>query len=184
MPTATALMTMEEFLTLPEKQGVKRELIDGVLIEEETTLSNANSRHETVKANVNCILVVFAAQRQLGKVFPESQFLLDEAACEPDVAFVSKNRLIPGDPDSYKRGAPEIAVEVVSSEKAAALERKIRLYGQAGSQFVWVFYPDGRELRVYEASGNARLYVGDEILEAPGVLPGFQVQVSKFFEGI
>ncbi len=174
-------MTVEEFLALPEKEAVKRELSDGALIEEQTTLGNANSRHEIVKANFGEALRDY---KSLGKVFTESLFLLNENAREPDVAFVAKARLIAGDPDSYRRGAPDIAIEVVSSEKASELERKVRQYCEAGSHFVWVAYPKEREIAVYDRDRNARVLTEDSFLEAPGVLPGFQVRVSKLFEGI
>ncbi len=160
------------------------ELSDGVLIEEEITLSNANPRHEQVKANFNRILVIFADQHQLGQVFPESIFKMKGSAREPDVAFISGKRLIPGRPETYREGAPDIAVEVVSSEKVAELERKIEQYFEGGAKFVWVAYPDQRVIRVFDPTLNARFLREDEFLQAPDVLPGFRVPVSTFFEGL
>ena len=184
MSTAT-LMTVDEFFELPEKEGVRQELSDGVLIEEEITeLGRGNSRHEQVKANFTQILAVFAAEQRLWKVFPESIFKLRNSARIPDMSLVSKKRLIPGDPDSYRRGAPEIAIEVVSSESAAELETRIEQYFDAGSHYVWVAYPEQRVVRVYDRAGASRLLHEDLFLECPDLLPGFRVPVAEFFEGI
>ncbi|MDQ2898776.1 MAG: Uma2 family endonuclease [Acidobacteriota bacterium] len=184
MTTMTGPMTVDEFLALPEKEGVRMELSDGVLIEEEITLGNANPRDERVKANFNRILVIFADQHQLGEVFPESIFKMKGSAREPDVAFISAKRLIPGRPETYLAGAPDIAIEIVSSDKAAELERKIEQYFEGGAKFVWVAYPDRRVIRVCDPTLNARFLHEDQFLEAPDVLPGFRVSVSKFFEGL
>ena len=184
MPTAT-LMTVDEFFNLPEKEGVRQELSDGVLIEEEITdLGRANSRHERVKAKFNRILAVFAAHQQLWEVFPESIFELRNSARIPDMSLVSTKRLIPGDPDSYRRGAPEIAIEVVSSESAAELQTRIEQYFEAGAHYVWVAYPETREICVWDRMGTARMFREDQILECPDLLPGFRVPVAEFFEGI
>jgi Uma2 family endonuclease len=40
------------------------------------------------------------------------------------------------------RGAPDLAVEVVSSETAARLRTKIGLYLKNGSKAVWVVFPE------------------------------------------
>ena len=185
MATTTALMTVDEFLELPEKEGVRQELSDGVLIEEEITeLGRGNSKHERVKANFTRILILFAAQQQLWELFPESLFKLTNSARIPDISLVSKKRLIPGDPDSYRRGAPEIAVEVVSSESAAELATRIRQYLGGGSQYIWVAYPEDREICVWDRDGTARMLLEDQVLECPELLPGFRVPVSEFFEGI
>ena len=77
-----------------------------------------------------------------------------------------------------------MAVEVVSSESAAFLERKIGLYLATGSHAVWVAYPESRTLRTHHADGVGRLWKEDEYLEEPSLLPGFRVLVSEFFQGI
>ncbi|MDQ6701253.1 MAG: Uma2 family endonuclease, partial [Acidobacteriota bacterium] len=90
MATPAALMTVDEFLELPEKEGIRQELSDGVLIEEEIEkLGYADGRHERVKANFNEILVVFAEHQKLWLVFPVSNFKLGNSARIPDVSLVS-----------------------------------------------------------------------------------------------
>lgn len=49
---------------------------------------------------------------------------------------------------------PELAVEVLSSDRAADLVRKFAKYAGAGLVRYWVIDPDGPELIVYQLSGE------------------------------
>lgn len=79
---------------------------------------------------------------------------------------------------------PELAIEVVSSEKAAHLETKIELYLAHGAKSVWVAYPQRRVVRVFDPVGGAKRFEHDEPLVDPNVLPGFAVPTSAIFEGV
>jgi Uma2 family endonuclease len=103
---------------------------------------------------------------------------------QPDVSFLLARHLPPGDPSKLFEGSPNLAVEIVSSETAAFLERKITLYLETGSQAVWVAYPQHRTLWTHHGDGISRLLKEDQYLEEPELLPGFRVLVSQFFEGI
>lgn len=177
-------MTLDEFLDLPEKEGLKRELSNGKLIEEDI-MGMANPRHEIVKANFNWILSGFLHRTGLGRIFPESMFTVQRGARIPDLSIVLTKHL-PLDPTGRAlKGAPDIAVEVVSpSETAMDLEDKIEQYLDSGAAWVWVAYPDQRSIRTHSPSGNSWILRGDQNLEAPDALPGFSEPVSGFFEGI
>ena len=101
----------------------------------------------------------------------------------PDVSF-QLARTLTGDPDKPFEGSPDLAVEVVSSETAEFLERKITLHLETGSQAVWVAYPKHRTLRVHHADGISRVMKEDQYLAEPQLLPGVRVLVSSCFEGI
>lgn len=62
-----------------------------------------------------------------------------------------------------------------------ALRQKIQEYLNAGAKAVWVFYPKVRVIDVYDQSGIKKLR-GDQVLEAPGILPGFQAKAEQFCE--
>ncbi len=183
MATTIAPMTLDAFLALPEKEGIKRELSHGVLIEEDL-MGSANWPHERVKANFTRILVVFADRHDLGMVFPESMFLFQEGSRIPDVSFLKKNRVPVNGSIRFFQGAPDIAIEVVSSESAADLEDKVAEYLASGASWVWVAYPHRRTVRAHSPSGTSWILQGAQRLEAPDVLPGFSEPVSVLFEGI
>ncbi|MBI3694996.1 MAG: Uma2 family endonuclease [Acidobacteria bacterium] len=181
MSTATAPLTVDQFLRLPEEQARGCELVEGEVV----FMGNAGSRHEIVKSNIQDILSEYNRQNRIGKVFSETMYALRESeARQPDVSFLLAKRVAGADPDKLFQGAPELAVEVVSSEAASDLERKVNLYLETGSRAVWVAYPEDRTVRRYLPSGASQRLKQDDYLEEPALLPGFRVQVAGFFEGV
>jgi Uma2 family endonuclease len=181
MATTPALLTVEQFLALPEIEGIRRELSDGELIE--TDMGNAGWRHEWIKSNFGQIFAEYMSAHRTGKVFSESLFKLGtNRARIPDVSVIL-NAQSPMN-DGPIEGSPDIAVEIVSSESARDLEAKIEQLLESGTKFVLVAYPEVRVIRVFGANGNSSLIREDQFLELPDLLPGFRVQVAKFFEGI
>ena len=117
-------MTVEEFLNLPEVEGERLELIDG----EVNSMPSGKAPHEVVKKNLIKILVLWLAQNSPAELFVETLYQVDEQnALIPDLSVLFPGRLAPGSKEGIQ-GAPEIAIEVVSSETAARLEDKIELY--------------------------------------------------------
>jgi Uma2 family endonuclease len=180
MATTTAPLTIEQFLQLPEEQTFRCELVEGEIV----PMGNAGRQHEWVKANINRHLVAYSLQHRIGQVLSETMYKIKATEGRtPDVSF-QLARTLTGDPDKLFEGSPDLAVEVVSSETAEFLERKITLYLETGSQAVWVAYPKHRTVRTHHANGISRLLKEEQHLEEPQLLPGFRVLVSDFFEGI
>jgi Uma2 family endonuclease len=178
MSTAT-LLTVEQFEQLPQEDGVQYEMKDGELVR----MANAKFGHEQTKSEILSCLVPYVVQHHLGRVYAETAFELSPArVCAPDVAFLSNDSVAKGNPDHIYRGAPDLAIEVVSeSESALELRQKIQDYLDAGSKAVWAFYQELRVIAVYDESG-VQEYRGDRVLEAPEILPGFRAAVNQFFE--
>ncbi|HYL36706.1 MAG TPA: Uma2 family endonuclease [Bryobacteraceae bacterium] len=180
MGTTTTLVTVQEFLALPEIEGQRIELIGGEVV----SMGRGGAGHELVKANLIELLVDWTKQNQSYKLLSETTFQLDQHNSPiPDVSLLSRSR-IPSDMSGWFQGAPDVAMEVVSSEKAALLEKQIELYLAHGSKSVWVVYPEQRVVWIYDVSGNAKKFEQNQKLEDPAVLPGFSTPVSAIFEGI
>ena len=179
MATTTTLVTVQEFMELPEPEGQRIELIGGEVI----SMARAGTPHEWIKSNLIEILAVWIAKNRTRKLFSEAAFELDEYnSLIPDVSVMLRDRISPGG-SGLIQGAPELAIEVVSLESAARLEQKIELYLAHGSKSVWVVYPSQRIVRIFDTAGQSRKFEPSQTLEDP-VLPGFSVQVSAIFEGI
>jgi Uma2 family endonuclease len=178
MSTAT-LMTMEQFEQLPQENGVKYELRDGEL----TRMANAKAGHERAKFRVERSLMAYILQHPIGEIYSESSFALSPSrVCAQDVSFLRNELAAKADPDRIFQGAPDLAIEVVSdSESALDLRERIQDYIDAGSRAVWAFYPKLRVVAVYDQSG-VKEFRGEQVLEAPEILPGFQARVNQFFE--
>jgi Uma2 family endonuclease len=158
---------------------VRYELKDGELLR----MAHAKFGHERTKARITRILMRYILQHAIGEIYSESSFALSRSrVCIPDVSFLRNELAIATDPDQIFQGPPDLAIEVISdSEIAEDLRQKIEDYLDAGSKTVWAVYPKLRVVAVYDQSG-VREYRGDQVMEAPEILPGFQARVSQFFE--
>ncbi len=173
-------ITAADLLAMPD-DGKRYELVAGELME----LPPPILEHGETQANVGRILGNFVIPRKLGKVFTEAGFLIAEnpdSVRAPDVSFISAGRVASGRLPAYFRGAPDIAVEIVSpssSEPEAAARALMWL--EAGSAAVWMLYPESRSAKVYRPMRNVVELGADDVLDAAPVLDGFAVKVSDFF---
>jgi len=180
MGATTTLVTVQEFLQWPEVEGQHIELIHGEVI----SMASGHIPHEVVKKNLNKILVLWLAQNSQAELFAESMYHVDEHnALIPDLSVLFPGRIAPGS-TGWIPGAPELAIEVVSSEPAARLEDKIELYLSHGSRSVWVVHPKKRIVRVFDVSGGAKRFERDQQLADPNVLPGFSISTAAIFDGV
>jgi Uma2 family endonuclease len=180
MGATTTLVTVPEFLQLPEPEGQRIELIGGEVI----SMPRAGYPHEVTKSNLIMLLAPWAVQNPGLRVGSEMAYQLDDQNCLiPDVSLFASSRIVPGTTGVFQK-SPELAIEVVSSESAAYLESKIELYFAHGSKSVWVVYPQQRIVRVFDPAGGAKRFEHDQSLIDPTVLPGFGVPTSAIFEGV
>jgi Uma2 family endonuclease len=177
----TPLMTVDEFLKLPRIEELGVELINGRVVDKD----NGGLIHELVKANLNQILIVWMSQHWNGILFVGTSYRLDEHDCLiPDLSVLSNERVpVPATSD-LPRGAPDLAIEVVSSETAASLRSKINLCLEYGSKSVWAVYPELRILDIHRPNGRIIPVEQDQILEDHDALPGFSTPVSAIFKGL
>jgi Uma2 family endonuclease len=179
MGTVAAKLTTEEFLALPESPGVKRELIEGEVFE----VGTGGPVHERLKANFIWRLGLYFGSRKQLALFPETMYHFTGAgSLQPDVSVVLSGNL---DPSRSGRItiAPDLAIEVVSSESASDLNRKVHIYLAHGVRSVWVAYPESRTVMVHKKGSVAEFECGQTLAE-PDLLPGFSIPVDDLFEGI
>ncbi len=178
---ATTRLTVRDFLGLPEEQTRRAELVDGDVVQ----LGNAGSRHEKIKAVLTMALSVHTKvvsntfPRQL--VLSETMFdLSTDEARMPDISVLFDEPSRRPSPDEHYKGAPDIAIEVVSWESASDLQRKIHAYLHHGGQEVWVLYPETRELLIHSPA-KVRVFTAADPVDS-AALPGFCPKVSEFFD--
>jgi len=171
------LLSLEQFEQFPD-DGMRHELDEGELI----LLPPPLGRHGRISLEIGVLLRSYIDPRSLGDVFVESGFRLKrDTVRSPDVSLIRAERSRTMDQDQRFEGGPDLAIEVISpSETAADIARKVRQYLSAGT-VVWVVYPRDRAVHVFESSGSARVLGADDLLEAPDLMPGFSVRVSRIF---
>jgi Uma2 family endonuclease len=180
MSTKT-LLTADELERMPDDDSVQIELDEGELI----TMRPAGEEHCNLEVETVFELKKFVKENDLGRVYAgDMGFRLSrDTVRSPDVAFVRKERVEAIRGQGFAKGAPDLAVEIFSpSDSLRQLKRKVKQYLAAGCHAVWVFYPKRKAVDVYEASGVIRTVSGNEVLEAPELLPGFSVTVAGLFE--
>lgn len=179
MATAT-LMTVEELAALPE-DGHVHELVQGEL----STMPPPHFPHADIVYSILQSLIRFLAANPVGRAYPEAGFLLNDKPStvrQPDIGFVSAERLSRRMPNDYFPGAPDLAIEVVSpSDKAADLDLKIRQYLNAESKAVIVVYPQTRTVWIHRPTGSPQLLDAGRNLEIPDVLPGWALPLAEIF---
>ena len=179
MATKT-LLTIEDLLRLPDREGVIYELNKGELV----TVTPPQLRHNRVRQKIELKLVNLVEERHLGEVTSDTGFILaNDVMRVPDVAFITLGRSKDADPDQPVKGAPDLAVEIFSpNDRISELLLKVSQYLEAGAKVVWVAYPEKRQVHVFEPGEPPRLLNCDAILDCPEVLPGFFMPVSSLFE--
>jgi Uma2 family endonuclease len=175
------LVRLDDFLDLPDVEGVTRELLNGRLIE----MSAPPIQHAAIQARSAWIFGDLAQ-----KPFPSlivgthSAFIPNgESVQVPDVFLLDRERM-----NAMKThrgalcGAPDLAVEIISpSETAADVDEKVESYLAGGTRTVWVVWPNTRHVLVHHANGEVRKAGLGSYLDAPDVLQGVRIPVEAIF---
>jgi len=102
----------------------------------------------------------------------------------PDVTYVSLGKLPEGrSPETFGEVIPDLAVEVVSPcDSLKELGRKIGEYLENGVPLVWLVDPARRTVTVCRSLTQTEQLDSNNMITAEPVLPGFSVQVRRFFQ--
>ena len=178
MTAGTKLMSADELLQLPD-DGTRYELVDGELI----TMSPSSRRHGMIAGRIAGHLSGYVRPRRLGEVLvADAGFVLrrgpDTVRC-PDVSFVQQGRSIE---DAFVSGAPDLAVEVISSSDTyTEVDAKVRDYLRAGARMVVVIDPRKQTAAVHTPTTNT-LLSDDDTLDGGEVVPGWRLPLRELFE--
>lgn len=157
MTEPRTLLTAEDFFRLYSHKEGHYELVRGEVIE----MAPPGGVHGGIAANITSALHPYVRQHNLGRVVVGSGLCLEcrpDTVRGPDVAFIRRERIPEeGLPHAFFRGAPDLAVEIVSpSDTAAELETKVHDYLRNGALRVWVVYPDSRRVLVHRSDGSGQ----------------------------
>lgn len=181
----TKPITAEEVAAL-EAQGIVREIVDGQWVESSDMPFKG---HAKVGAKIVGHLFIYLQRHPIGEVYQDqANYVLKgtpdnhELMRIPDVSFVSAERVDPDD-NSYYYGAPDLAVEVISSsEDPADIAEKLSDYLKYGVKQVWQVYPQSKQVIVHFPQGDPIVYGIDDTLSGGDLLPDFALPLRKIFE--
>ena len=177
------LLTAEDLLRL-NSQGVKGELIRGVLHE---TVS-AGTEHSFIGIRLGGELDRHARRHRLGRVGGTDGGVLvqrdPDSVREPDIFFVSAERL-PLDVrvQGFLEVVPELVAEIVSpSDSDCDVSEKTALWLNLGVSTVLEVRPATRTISVHRTGVPAVTLTGDDVLDGGDILHGFTLPLSEIFD--
>jgi Uma2 family endonuclease len=178
---AKTLMSVEEFDRLAEPDELSYELDEGELV----VMTKPRPLHNRIAERLFRALDRYLETYPVGEVFIfEYLFVLGPTIKRaPDVSFLRSERAKKIDPHVDIPGAPDLAVEVLSpTDTVSAMRRKIRQYFAAGTQCVWIVYPETREVEIWKQPSQPQKVLQEtDVLEDPDLLPGFALRVGALF---
>ena len=178
------LMTCEDFAALQEPEGVRYELSEGELI----VTPSPNLFHNELRDELNARLRPFVKSHKLGLVTSETDMqLADDVVRRPDVAFISAERLRGVDRHKVPVPlSPDLVIEVVSeNDRADDLILKVTQYLAAGTQAVWLLYPNTRLAYRYvpgKLEPEVRSADAGHTFEEPELLPGLSIPLAEILQ--
>lgn len=184
-PRAGLSLSVEEFLELPDTfDRRKMELDEGELY----LMPRPRRVHQFLGSLLNWYFEGYLREfdEPPAEVFADFVVALsleDRILLAPDFSIVSRERLdIVG--DRMVEGAPDIVIEILSSDRRRDLVRKRQLYAEAGVPEYWIFDPDNDIARLLELRGEEyveRAVLGPSDTLTTVLLPGLEIPLADIF---
>jgi Uma2 family endonuclease len=178
-------LTYDDYVLFPE-DGQRHELIDG-----EHFVSPAPvSKHQRIAGNVFGLIWSYLREHKIGVAYGNAMDLIFSHfdVVQPDVVYISHERLARLEPSDWIKGAPNLVVEVGSPSTRTRDETiKHRLYERFGVDEYWIIDPRDATIAVFRRDDGRytralRLALErDDILTTPW-LPGLQLPLATIFE--
>ena len=176
-----AFLTAEEYAALDEPAGVRYELSNGELI----VTPSSNHTHNKIRDLLNARLRNIPGIDDRGEISSETDVRLGpDTVRRPDICFFLKARLAGVDIDQVPIPlAPDLVIEIVSrNDRADDLLLKVFQYLEAGTQAVWLMYPNTRLAYRYTPGKREPEVLAVESggrFEESALLPAFSVPLSE-----
>jgi Uma2 family endonuclease len=178
-------LTYDDYVHFPD-DGKRHELIDG----EHFVTPTPIRKHQAVSGNLHGLIWSYLQQHPVGRIFsaPFDVILSEFDVVEPDLLYVSRERMSEIRTSPWVRGAPDLVVEIGSPGTRQRDETiKRRLYERFGVTEYWVVDPELDTVRVYRRRPDRYERVAELALENGDVLttpllPGLDLSLAKIFE--
>jgi Uma2 family endonuclease len=181
MSETARLVTAEEFEKYPD-DDYRYELVEGRVVR----MSPPGYIHGRITMAFGALLHQHVRAQALGVVFNELGCKLKsnpDTVRGPDIAFIRTDRIPAKDPKGFWRGAPDLAVEVLSPDDTRSeIRAKTAEYLEAGVGLVVVVDPEKETVSLFARHGSTGPLRGDDIVDLDDVVAGFRCRVNEIFE--
>lgn len=177
-------LTAAELLELPD-DGQRHELIAGEL----HSMPPTGESHGRAAVILVFSIEAHVQANNLGLVFVgETGYLLatdPDTVRAADVSFVRLERIeAEGVVTGYRRGAPDLVVEIVSpTDRYTAVEQKAAEWFAGGARMVVVVDPRRRTVSIRRSPTDVRVLTTADELDGEDVVPGWRLPVARLFGG-
>jgi Uma2 family endonuclease len=181
MVSTKVKFTYDDYRTAPENE--RYELLEGELV----MVPAPNFAHQNTSAYLAATLWKFVREHDLGVVLsaPFDVVLSEERVFQPDILFVSRERLSIINPENIRGTAPDLVVEILSP---ATAERdrfyKRAVYARYGVKEYWIVDPEASIIEVTRLGEKdletVKVYGKHELLKSL-LLEGLTVELDEVF---
>ncbi len=184
----TRYWTVSDLEQLPDDEGKRYEIIDGVLY----VSTQPDWQHQLVCSRLVSALEIWSDETQAGIAnFSPGVIFTKENAVAPDVVWISNERLSTAlQPDGKLHESPELMIEVPSpglTNIRRDRQAKLALYSYYGTEEYWIVSWQERQVEIYRRKNDALVLVESlkegDILQSP-LLLGFSIKVDRLFTRI
>jgi Uma2 family endonuclease len=178
-------LTYDDYVQFPD-DGLRHELIDGEHVVTPTPIR----KHQAIVTNLVGMIWGYLRDHPAGRVFtaPFDVILSEFDVVEPDLLFLTNERLTAIATSPWVKGAPSLVVEIGSpATRKRDATTKRRLYERFGVEEYWIVDPDLDSIDVYrrvegryQRAAQLSLEAGD-VLRTP-LLPDLALPLSTIFE--
>lgn len=180
MVQASAKITLEEFLKLPETKPYG-EYINGQVIQKPIP----QGKHSKLQGKLVTTINEVAESQQIALAFPELRCTFGSRSIVPDVTVFAWAR-IPvdenGDIANAFTVAPNWTIEILSPE-----QRQTKVTGNIlhclnyGSKLGWLSDPEEKSVLVYPANQQTKILTQNGVLPVPDLVTDLRLTVADLF---
>jgi Uma2 family endonuclease len=183
-PRPGVKLTYDDYVLFPD-DGKRHELIDG----EHYVTPSPNTKHQRVSGNLHFMIRAWLETHPIGQVFyaPFDVVFTRFDVVEPDLLYLSNERVAEVVTAQHVTGAPDIVIEIGSPGTRKRDETiKRRLYERSGVSEYWVIDPELDVVRIYRLEGPVfarpveRSREAGDVLATPH-LPGLEIALTRVF---
>jgi Uma2 family endonuclease len=178
-------LTYDDYVHFPDN-GMRHELIDG----EHYVTPTPIRKHQAISGNLFGLIWSYLRQRPFGRIFaaPFDVIFSDLDVVEPDLLYISRQRLEEIETSPWVKGAPDLVGEITSPGTRKRDETiKRRLYERFGVAEYWVIDPELDTMKIYRRSGDRYERAAELSLEnsdhlTSPLFPDLDLPLSEIFE--
>ncbi|NJL52007.1 MAG: Uma2 family endonuclease [Hydrococcus sp. SU_1_0] len=177
----TSILTLEEFLQLPETKPASEYYLDGQIYQK----SMPQGQHSTLQIELASAINQVGKVKKLVYAFTELRCTFAGQSIVPDVSVFEWSR-IPLDENGRIANrfelAPDWIVEILSPEQSAnKVIRKITLCLKNGTKLGYLIDPDDESITVFQPNQLPEVKDKQDILPVLDVLENWQLKVEDVF---